>query len=123
MRFYKSSISKCCVGSPFHHSQFSKSETLRKKCPYSELFWSAFFPHLPAFGLNTQRQCVSCYLSVFSPNTGKCGENADQNNSKYRHLLRSESDPFCHYVHSFVAFNVSIVLGVNTDHSMFVLLS
>ena len=26
---------------------------LRKKCPYSELFWSAFFPHLPAFGLNS----------------------------------------------------------------------
>ena len=29
--------------------------TLRKKCPYSKLFWSAFFPHFPAFGLNTER--------------------------------------------------------------------
>ena len=28
---------------------------LRKKSPYSELFWSAFFPHFPAFGLNTER--------------------------------------------------------------------
>ena len=30
-----------------------------KKCPYSELFWSAFFPHFPAFRLNTERYCVS----------------------------------------------------------------
>ena len=33
--------------------------TLRKKCPYLELFWSAFFPHFPAFGLNTERYSVS----------------------------------------------------------------
>ena len=49
---------------------------LRKKCPCSELFWSAFFPHFPAFGLNTER--YGEYLSVFSPNAGKCGKNADQ---------------------------------------------
>ena len=32
-----------------------KHHSLRKKCPNSELFWSAFFPfpHFPAFGLNT----------------------------------------------------------------------
>ena len=30
----------------------------RKKCPYSELFWFAFFPHFPAFGLNTERYGV-----------------------------------------------------------------
>ena len=29
------------------------------------------------------------YLSVFSPNVGKCGKNADQNNSEYRHFLCS----------------------------------
>ena len=29
--------------------------SLRKKYPYSELFWSAFFPHFPAFGLNTEK--------------------------------------------------------------------
>ena len=33
----------------------SKSPKLRKKCPSSELFWSAFLPHFPAFGLNTER--------------------------------------------------------------------
>ena len=31
-------------------------QSLRKKCPYSELFWSAFFPHFPAFGLNTETE-------------------------------------------------------------------
>ena len=36
--------------------------SLRKKCPYSELFWS-----------------------VFSPNTG----NTDQNSSEHEHFLRS----------------------------------
>ena len=50
--------------------------SLRTKCPYSELFWSAFFPHFPAFRLNT-------------PNAGTCGKNADQNNSEYGHFLRS----------------------------------
>ena len=30
------------------------------------------------------------YLSVFSPNAGKCGENADQNNAEYRLFLRSK---------------------------------
>ena len=45
---------------------------LRKKCPCSELFWSAFFPHFPAFGVNTR----------------KYGKNKDQNNSKYGHFLR-----------------------------------
>ena len=31
----------------------------RKKSPYSELFWSAFSPVFPAFGLNTERYTVS----------------------------------------------------------------
>ena len=47
-----------------------KNFSLRKMCPYSELFWSVFFPHCPAFGLNTERYEVS-HLSVFSPNAGK----------------------------------------------------
>ena len=58
---------------------------MRKKCPYSELLWSAYFLHFPAFGLNTP-----C-LSVFSPNAGKCGKNADQNNFEYGLFLYSES--------------------------------
>ena len=48
--------------------------SMRKERPYSELFWSSFFPHFPAFGLPTER-----YL----------GKNADQNNSEYEKLLRS----------------------------------
>ena len=29
------------------------------------------------------------FSSIFSPNTGKCVKNADQNNSEYGHFLRS----------------------------------
>ena len=29
--------------------------TLRKKSPHLELFWSAFSPHFPTFGLNAER--------------------------------------------------------------------
>ena len=32
---------------------------MRKKCPYSELFWSAFLSHFAAFGVNTERYSVS----------------------------------------------------------------
>ena len=48
--------------------------TLRKKCPYSELFWSVF----SAFGLNTERHGVSLRIQSecgkmrtwINPNTG-----------------------------------------------------
>ena len=43
--------------------------TLPKKCPYSELFWSTFFPHFPTFGLNTDR--YSPYLVRIRANVGK----------------------------------------------------
>ena len=33
----------------------SKKTPLRKKSPYLEVFWSAFFPHFSAFRLNTER--------------------------------------------------------------------
>ena len=46
--------------------------TLRKKCPYSELFWSAFFRILIEYG-----------------EIRNMWENVDQNNSEYGHLLRS----------------------------------
>ena len=59
--------------------------TLRKKCQYSELFWSAFSriraeygEVSPASGLNTEN-----YLSVFS-------RTMDQNNSEYGHLSHSD---------------------------------
>ena len=50
--------------------------SLRKKSPYSEFGLVCIFP---AFGLNTERYS---YLSAFSPNAGKYGKNADQNNSE-----------------------------------------
>ena len=47
--------------------KFFQTISLRKKCPYSELFWSASVPY-----------------SV------QMRENADQNNSNYEHFLRSD---------------------------------
>ena len=46
--------------------------TLRKKPPYSELFWSTLFPHFPAFGLNTERYSVSLRIQ------SECGEIRDK---------------------------------------------
>ena len=64
---------------------------LRKKCPYSELFWSAF----SRIGLNTE--------SVFSLNARKCGKNADQNNSEYGHFLRNLLLPSKPWKHKFIS--------------------
>ena len=73
---------------------------LRKKFSYSELLWSAFFPHFPAFRLNI-RSISPCSVRMRensgkkwtritpSSNAGICLKNADQNNSEYRHFLRS----------------------------------
>ena len=65
---------------------FIRLGTLCKKSPYWESFWSAFssfFPHSHWIRRDTR------YLSVFSSNAGKCGKNADQNNSQYGHFLPS----------------------------------
>ena len=35
------------------------------------------------------KHSVTKYLSIFCPNAGKYGKNADQNNSEYGHFLRS----------------------------------
>ena len=53
--------------------------SLRKKCPYSELFWSAFSRIWSEYG---ERLCISSY-SV------QMRENEDQNNSEYGHFSRS----------------------------------
>ena len=73
---------------------------LRKKSPYSELFWSTFSrisPHSDWIRRDTpQRYSVrrgTPYLSVFSPNAGKCEKNMDQNNSECGHFLRSVCSP------------------------------
>ena len=39
--------------------QSLRNYTLRKKCPYSELYWSILFLHFPVFELNTERYGVS----------------------------------------------------------------
>ena len=55
--------------------------SLREKWPYSELFWRAFFR------IRTEYEeiiCISLYLV-------RLRGNADQNNSKYEHFLRSDS--------------------------------
>ena len=68
------------------YGQFSRSvngltlsSTLRKRCLYLELYWSAFSRIRTEYGEILR-------ISSYSVQTR---ENADQNNSKYRHLLRS----------------------------------
>ena len=54
---------------------------LRKKCPYSELLWSAFSCIRAEYG----------EIRSISPYSVQMPENADQYNSEYRHFLRSIS--------------------------------
>ena len=51
---------------------------LRKKCPYSELFWSAFSRIRTEYG----------EIPSISPYSFRMRENADQNNSEYGHFSR-----------------------------------
>ena len=53
--------------------------SLRKKCPYSELFWSAFSRIRTAYG----------EIFCISPYSVRMRENKDQNNSEYGPFLRS----------------------------------
>ena len=55
---------------------------LREKCPYSEIFWSAFSRIWTEYG----------EILRVSPYSVRIRENADQNNSEYRHFLRSVLD-------------------------------
>ena len=52
---------------------------------YSGPHFSRIFPHWDWIRKDTE------YLSIFSPNAGKCGKNVDQDNSEYGHFLRSIS--------------------------------
>ena len=56
-------------------------QSLRKKCPYSELFWSAFSRIWTEY-----REIL--YISPYSL---QIRENADQNNSECGHFLRSDA--------------------------------
>ena len=54
-------------------------KSVRLKCPYSELFWSAF-----------SRIRTECgVIWSISPNSIRTLVNADQNNSEYEHFSRS----------------------------------
>ena len=71
---------------------------------YSGPHFSRIFPHLDWIRRDTRYLCVfssnagkcgrnadqnNSYLSLFSPNVGKCGKNAHQDNSEYPHFLQS----------------------------------
>ena len=85
-----------------------KSLTLRKTFPYLELFWSAFFPHFPAFGVNTKRYGVSLRIQS---KCRKCGKNVDQNNSEYGHFLRSVKS-ICNAV---IAPKITLIRYIESD--------
>ena len=60
-------------------------------------FFPAFSRHAP-------------YLSVFSPNVGRCGKNTDQNNSEYRLFFRSVKE--AKKIFSTWSFNNAIMLNL-----------
>ena len=70
-----------CLGKPISKNPCVKRIRIRS---YSGPDFSRIFPHSDWIRRD------SPYLSVFSSNAGKCWKNADQNNSKYGHFLRSE---------------------------------
>ena len=63
----------------------------RKKSPYSELFWSAFFPCFPAFWQNTERYFVPLRIQ------SKCGKNVDQKNSEYGLFMQCLRSRLIHF--------------------------
>ena len=63
--------------------------TLRKKCQYSELFWSAFPRIWTEYG----------EIRSISPYSVRIRENTEQNNSKYRHFLRIVKQKNTFYEH------------------------
>ena len=58
---------------------YYKKISMRKKCPYSQLFWSAFSRILTEYGK----------IRSISPYSVRMPENTNQNNSEYGHFLRS----------------------------------
>ena len=56
------------------------TNALRKKCPYSELFWSTFSHIWTEYG----------EIRSISPYSVQMRENADQNNYEYGHFSRSD---------------------------------
>ena len=73
-------------------------QTLPKKSPYSELFWSAFSPHFLAFGLNTERYGVSLRIK------SECG--------KMRTAITPNTDTFYG-----VSFTYSLILSAHLQQA------
>ena len=69
----------------------SDNLSLREKCPYSELFWSAFSRIWTKYG----------DILRISPNSVQMRENTDQGNSEYEHFLSSVSSQSSNYVEPF----------------------
>ena len=59
--------------------------SLRKTCPYSELFWSVFSHICTEYG----------EILHISPYSVRMRENTNQNNSKYGHFSHKVWYPFC----------------------------
>ena len=80
----KSHFGKCVVfrgyrnGTLVWNGALLQHGVLRKKCPYSELFWSAFSR------IRTQYR----EIRSTSPHSVRMLENKDQNNSEYGHFSR-----------------------------------
>ena len=82
--------------------------SLRKKCTYSELFWSVFSRIRTEYG---EMQSISPYLVQIR-------ENTDQNNSQYGHFSRSDCcssqiSNFGWLLEKFYEFNMLWGLKVN----------
>ena len=61
------------------HQKKKEQIALREKCPYLELFWSAFSDIRTEYG----------EIRIISPYSVQMRENTDQNKSEYGHFLRS----------------------------------
>ena len=79
-----------------------------------ELFWSAFFRifrHLDWIRRDTP------YLSVISPNAGKWGKNAHQNNSEYGPFLGSDTLTYQYFDECNTSYIVSyVMIGFDKYH-------
>ena len=67
---------------PHFYRIFPHSDCIRRDTPYSVRMREN------AVKIADQNNS-EYYLSIFSPNAGKCGKNTDQNNSEYGLFLRS----------------------------------
>ena len=77
---------------------------------YSGPHFSRIFPHSDWIRRETK------YLSVFSPNAGKCGKNADQNNSEYGHFIHSVDHNPSNMFHKWAALSQISVNPIQGGH-------